>query len=385
MTRIKDIATAYLPAEGLQALIDTLRQHHDRVLGPRVREQAIRYETISSVADLPRGVKDEHEGGRYRLHQGEEATFFGFVVGPDSLKSIVYPPRLTLWSMKRSGHEGTIEDQDEPVGSTAILGVRPCELAALAVQDKVFLGHGFEDPHYRQRRERLFLVAVECLQPGAHCFCDSMGTGPGVNGGASWDLALTELVGDGRHGFLVRAGSDAGREMMAKLPLEQAGDGLEKARETALAAAAKSMGRTLDTDGLKKTLYDHVDHPHWEKVADRCLACANCTMVCPTCFCSNTMEETALDGSSAARTRVWDSCFNLDFTYIHGGHVRRSVKSRYRQWMTHKLASWQDQFGVIGCVGCGRCITWCPVGIDITREAAVLQGKPTKTSGRTTS
>jgi len=135
------------------------------------------------------------------------------------------------------------------------------------------------------------------------------------------------------------------------------------------------MGRHLDTEGLKERLDRSYEVPHWDEVAKRCLACGNCTMVCPTCFCA-TMEDTGdLGNTLTERRRVWDSCFSIEFSYVHGGSVRTSAGARYRQWITHKLAAWHHQFGVSGCVGCGRCITWCPAGIDITAEAAaVLRG-----------
>ncbi|NJL33712.1 MAG: sulfite reductase subunit A, partial [Chloroflexaceae bacterium] len=120
-------------------------------------------------------------------------------------------------------------------------------------------------------------------------------------------------------------------------------------------------------------LKHNLEHKRWEQVAERCLSCANCTMVCPTCFCSTVEDTTALDGSHAERWRKWDSCFTVDFSFIHGGTVRRETRTRYRQWMTHKLAAWIDQFGTSGCVGCGRCIVWCPVGIDITAEIAAMR------------
>ncbi|MDX1656504.1 MAG: 4Fe-4S dicluster domain-containing protein, partial [Candidatus Competibacteraceae bacterium] len=143
--------------------------------------------------------------------------------------------------------------------------------------------------------------------------------------------------------------------------------------EASLQAARERMGRSLDNRGIKELLYRNLEHPRWAEVAERCLGCANCTLVCPTCFCSTVSDTSDLTGQSTARVRQWDSCFNRDFTYIVGGSVRRSTAARYRQWLTHKLGSWHDQFGTSGCVGCGRCITWCPVGIDITKEAGIIR------------
>jgi Fe-S-cluster-containing hydrogenase component 2 len=137
---------------------------------------------------------------------------------------------------------------------------------------------------------------------------------------------------------------------------------------------AKSMRRSMHTEGIKELLYSSYDSEHWNRVAERCLSCTNCTMVCPTCFCSNVEDITDLKGGYTERWRVWDSCFTNDFTYIHGNpSIRSSTASKYRHWIVHKLASWIDQFGTSGCVGCGRCITWCPVGIDITEEIASLR------------
>jgi sulfhydrogenase subunit beta (sulfur reductase) len=133
------------------------------------------------------------------------------------------------------------------------------------------------------------------------------------------------------------------------------------------------MGRTMDTKGIKELLYRNYENPRWDDVAKRCLTCGNCTMVCPTCFCTTVEDITDLTGEHVERWRKLDSCFTMDFSYIHGGSVRSSPRARYRQWMTHKLATWIDQFGTSGCVGCGRCITWCPVGIDITEETGAIR------------
>jgi ferredoxin len=129
----------------------------------------------------------------------------------------------------------------------------------------------------------------------------------------------------------------------------------------------------MESRDVKDLLYRNLEHPRWDEVATRCLSCANCTMVCPTCFCTTVEDVTDLSGEHAERWQRWDSCFTQAFSYVHGGSVRPSTKAKYRQWMTHKLATWLDQFGSSGCVGCGRCITWCPVGIDITEEVRAIR------------
>jgi sulfhydrogenase subunit beta (sulfur reductase) len=258
--------------------------------------------------------------------------------------------------------------------------VRACELAAIAIQDKVLMGGAAADTHYARRRSQVFIVAVNCIVAAGTCFCVSMNTGPQARGG--YDLALTELLDETGHGFLAEAGSDAGAQILGRISTEDACDDQIAAARKVVAKTAAQMGRKLDTEGIKDLLYANLENARWEDVANRCLGCANCTMVCPTCFCTTVEDRIDLGGNNAERVRQWDSCFTLDFTHLHGGSIRTSLRSRYRQWMTHKLASWLDQFGSSGCVGCGRCITWCPVGIDITEEAAAIRASDLRSETR---
>jgi ferredoxin len=243
-------------------------------------------------------------------------------------------------------------------------------LHALAVHDRVLLERGVPDAQYAERRRDAFLVTVVCSDPSGTCFCVSMQTGP--RAGSGYDLALTELL-DGEHRFLVEAGSERGAEILSELPSRPATPSDLEAASDSVDSAVKKMGRSMDTHDIRELLATNLDHPRWDDVAERCLTCGNCTLVCPTCFCSAVEDETSLSGDEAERFRVWDTCFSVDYSYIHGGSVRPSGHSRYRQWMTHKLGTWFDQFDSSGCVGCGRCITWCPVGIDITEEVAAIR------------
>lgn len=342
-----------------------------KVVGPTVREGAIVYDDLASSSDLPTGWTDEQDGGQYRLKRRDDEARFGYVVGPHSWKKFLHPPALRLWSATRENGSFRIERDADPPEPYAFIGVRACELQAIAIQDRIFLEGEHVDPSYKTRRENAFLVAVNCGQAGGTCFCVSMDTGPKARGG--FDLALTEVLEGGRHYFVVEAGSERGQEVADALEGAKARDEELAAAQRAVDNAASQMGRSLDTEGLKELLEGNYQHPRWGQVADRCLACTNCTMVCPTCFCSSVEDVSDLTGEGAERWRTWDSCFSGEFTYIHGGNVRQSVRSRYRQWMTHKLATWHDQFGSSGCVGCGRCITWCPVAIDITEEAAAIR------------
>ena len=248
--------------------------------------------------------------------------------------------------------------------------MRACDLAGLAVQDRIFLHDRYPDPYYASRRQGLLLVAVSCTRSAPTCFCTSMGTGPEATAG--YDLALTELAG----GFVVRSGSEAGAALLPALPLRPAPAERLLEERRALDACAAGMERKLETADLRDLLYANLQHPRFDEVAERCLSCGNCTLVCPTCFCHDERDEPALDGSGAVRVREWDSCFNREHAQVHGLNFRPRIRDRYRQWLVHKLASWVDQFGTSGCVGCGRCITWCPVGIDLTEEVAAIRGGP---------
>lgn len=374
-------AVALTPT-GLQGVLDALAARGFQCLGPRLDGSAIACGPIASVADLPAGWTARQEPGRYRLERRGDGALFGYAVGPQSWKRWLLPPQLTLWRACAGGPtalriEAVPDDGD--TAPLAFIGVRPCELAALAAQDGVLAEGAHVDPVYAGRRRAAFLVAVECGEPGGTCFCTSMGTGPGVVDG-SWDIALTEVVDATQHVLVARAGTAAGREVLDAALAPPASAAQRAAAVATVADARAHMGRTLATDGLAAKLAVSYASPHWDDVARRCLGCANCTLACPTCFCHTVADVTDL-GGAAERVRRWDSCFSLDFSYIHGGSLRTTPAARYRQWLIHKLGTWHAQFGRSGCVGCGRCITWCPVGIDITAEAAALAGAAANQAG----
>jgi sulfhydrogenase subunit beta (sulfur reductase) len=371
LTRSQAPACVVLEAEHLQSLIDVLKTQGYRVAGPTVRDEAIKFDDIGSVSDLPVGWHDDQAPGSYRLKKHRDKGVFTFVVGQDSLKEYIHPPVVTLYTAKKSDSGWTAPYPARKNPKTAFLGVRPCDLASLAVMDKVFLGGPYANAEYKARRDSMFLVAVNCVHPGGTCFCASMGTGPRATAG--YDLALTEVVESRSHFFLIEVGSKAGEKVVKELPVTPATDNDKVAADKAMAKAATQMGRALDTDGLRDVLYQNVENPRWDEVAHRCLSCANCTLVCPTCFCTTVEDLTNLSGTEAERRQRWDSCFTLEHSYMHGGSIRTSPMSRYRQWLMHKLGYWWDQFDTSGCVGCGRCITWCPAAIDITQEAAAIR------------
>jgi len=363
-----------LEREFLGTLFQALVDAGYAVMGPTIRDGAIVYRDIEGPEDLPIGWTDAQEAGTYSLQERDDKALFGYNVGPDSWKRILHPPRVRQFSAVRTERGMDVQEEPDHVEKKAFLGVRACELKAIAIQDRVFLEGPYVDEHYKRRRDSVFIVSVNCTQAGRTCFCVSMGSGPRAHCG--FDLGLTEVVEKDRHYFVVEAGSSAGLQILSALKTAQATPEETGEADRRIGVAEAQMGRAMDTKNVRDLLYNNMEHPRWDEVASRCLTCANCTMVCPTCFCTTVEDTTDVSGEHAERWRTWDSCFTMDFSYLHGGHARRSAKSRYRQWMTHKLASWIDQFDSSGCVGCGRCITWCPVGIDITEEVRAIQTNP---------
>jgi NAD(P)H-flavin reductase/NAD-dependent dihydropyrimidine dehydrogenase PreA subunit len=360
------VTSAFLPRAGLDRLIAALAESGRTVIGPVLRDGALVYAPVAAASDLPAGWTDDQAPGTYRLRQSGDRVFD---VGPPAqgLKRFTYPARLATGTATRDATGSTsFTAAGTEAPRLAFLGVRACEIAALLVQDRVLTGGPYVDEDYRARREATFVVAVQCQRAGGTCFCASMGTGPEVTAGH--DVVLTELA----DGFVAAAGSDEGARILAALELEPARPGEEAEADAGVARARDAQGRQVVTDGLRDRLMDQLDHPRWAEVADRCLACANCTMVCPTCFCSSVGLSSDLDGAVTSSERRWDSCFTGDFARVAGGNFRPRRQDRYRQWLTHKFATWIDQFGTSGCIGCGRCITWCPVGIDVREELAAI-------------
>jgi len=364
-----------LPAvPGLDDLVRSLQSAGYQVIGPKIAGGAIGLGEIQSADELPFGWGAELSPGGYRLRRRADSAAFGHSAGPQSWKQFLHPPRERLWSARRSGAGGfTAEPAAAADSPLAFLGVRPCDLRAVRMQDEILGAPRHPESGYAGRRAKVLLIAVNCTEPGETCFCTSMGTGPRADAG--YDLLLTELAGPGEHEFVVWPGSAAGEGILAGLALEPAAATAVSRADAAVDAAAGRMGRAMEADGLRDLLAESLDAARWDDVAARCLTCGNCTMACPTCFCTTVEDSTDLAGDHAERWQSWASCFDLDFSYLHGGPVRSSGVSRYRQWLTHKLGTWHDQFGSSGCVGCGRCIVWCPVGIDITEEVAALRAE----------
>lgn len=366
--------------EQFQQALSTLEHDGYRLLGPTVRDKAIVLDQIHSWKDLPVGLTDEQDPGQYRIQQRKDNALFGYTVGPHSWKQFLFPPKERLYSSVEQNSTISFSEVPEPaIEKMAFIGVHPCDIQAIHVQDKVF--HHSKD-HYEQymkRREQIFIMAVQCTTCTHTCFCVSMGTGPGATKG--FDVALTEVLNGNEHHFIVEAGSDLGRALCSQLTLPKASEEQVNQAHALVEKNATQMTREVDNEHVHELLMKSWACKRWENVSSRCVNCTNCTMVCPTCFCSESIDVTEMNGCRSEHCQGWDSCFTLSHSYMHGGSIRQSALSRYRQWLTHKFGTWWNQFGLSGCVGCGRCITWCPVGIDVTEELRELHNEIDTTKG----
>jgi NAD(P)H-flavin reductase/Fe-S-cluster-containing hydrogenase component 2 len=358
-------AAGFLPRQDFDRLLRALSDDGRQLIGPRVGDGTLELGEIDGAADLPAGIGLETAAGSARLVDRGDEKLFSYPTLAGSWKRWTFPPRAGIgrWVVDDDGTVRFEAEDAAPSPPRAFVGVRACDIAAMRIHQKAVGAGG----------DANLIVAVECALAGSTCFCTSMGTGPELSDG--YDIALSELD----DGFVVRAGSTAGASVVDSLDLPPAGAGQTEAATAQVASVRQSMGTPLPMEGLPDRLIGQPNHPRWADVAERCLACGNCTLVCPTCFCTSYVQQSDLAGGSAKTERVWDSCFTADFARVAGGNFRSRPQDRYRQWLTHKFGTWWSQFGSSGCVGCGRCIAWCPVGIDVREEVMAIAG-PTATT-----
>ncbi|MES2210286.1 MAG: 4Fe-4S dicluster domain-containing protein [Chloroflexota bacterium] len=380
MTRAPDVTLVgadestrrFLPRDRFDDLIAALATGGRRVIGPSVVDGAIVMADLERAAALPVGMTIRSAPGRVILEPLPDGPArrrtFHYPVAGDGAKQTLFPSRVEALSVE-TAPDGAVRVRVVTPGDVqpiAIVGTRACDLAALAIHDRVLLDGPASDPDYAARRADVLIVAVECALAGSTCFCASMGTGPEVTSGA--DVILNELDG----GFIVRAPTIAGERVVSSLHLDPAAPAAVARAAAEVAAVREMMGTGAVPENVRDVLLANLGHARWDEIAERCLACANCTLVCPTCFCTGPVVESDMEGRASTSVRAWDSCFTEGFAQVAGGSFRSRPRDRYRQWLTHKFATWWDQFDSSGCVGCGRCIAWCPVGIDIRKELTTI-------------
>jgi ferredoxin len=351
----------------IPALLRNLQGLGYTVVGPSLSEGVVRLREIDDAGDLAAGILDEHAPGRYTVASGSR-LMFASVNGPDSPKKFLHPAEVEIQRLAEADRGFKEVSRFHSQKKYAFVGIRPCDLKGVEVMDRTMMAPGFEDPVYSSFRKDSVFVVVNCTRSGSNCFCTTMGTGPEAESG--YDVAITELpdklildVPEKSIGLL--RGVDA-------TPASE--DDVREGRE-AVARARDQMNRRFERENLSAKMGEGMDSSVWGQAAERCLACGNCSLVCPTCFCNSLQDREDLAEGTVSRVRVWDSCLSKEFTYSAGGNPRQQKLARYRQFVMHKFAYWPEQFGPYGCVGCGRCVTWCPVGIDITATVSgVLKG-----------
>ena len=358
----------------LEAIIGALDDTGFEVWVPTIQDGTVVTRRHRDGDLLPVGYASDQSPASYRLASNGDRTRFGWAVGPQPWKPLLHPPDVATMTMVQRSSDAPVRVSVATRSSKplALFGMRPCDLAAVDKLDRVLVDRApTAEPIYRTRRTDAFMVVVNCGVPAATCFCASVDTGPHVQHRSdSHDLEVTELAGAtalDEPAYVIEPISSRGTSILAA-----AIEHVDATPLTEVLSAEVDSNRQGAETALRRRLPDRAapvldaahDSGRWVDVADVCLACGNCTAVCPTCFCTTIDDIGDLTGATVERHRRWESCFSLEFSRVGSAPVRSSVASRYRQWMTHKLGSWHDQFGESGCVGCGRCTTWCPAGID---------------------
>jgi sulfhydrogenase subunit beta (sulfur reductase) len=336
-------------------------------LMPWVRGLLASYRVVAPVS--------EGEGSvRYRPLASGEAVVLD---GPRPLrapKEHFIPQVEPLLTFRGSGKTLTVEGIQRTPDScgaasresaTVILGVCPCDARALSRLDDVFLGRKNTDNLYGVRRRATLLVGIACTTPSWGCFCTSVGGSPA--GTESLDLLLTEL-GDHYH---VAVLSEAGRGLIADPVFAHATEADESAANERHAAAIARMPPLFDAKAVTGNVA--WEAPVWMRHARRCLACGACSFLCPTCHCFDIQDEVTAEGG--VRFRCWDTCQFGEFTRMGAGHNPRPTQAeRLRQRVSHKFKYLVEEFGRMGCTGCGRCVEACPVNIDIRSVLREIEG-----------
>jgi len=355
--------------EAISKILRNLRSLGYTVIGPSLRDGVVRLAEVTEPEDIASGILDTQAPGKYQI-SGGSALMFSSVNGPDSPKRYLHPAEVELLRMKEGTQGFEVTSRSRPDKKYAFFGIRPCDLRGVETMDRTMMMPGFEDPTYSSLRKDSLFVVVNCTRAGNNCFCASMSTGPKADAG--YDMAITELPDK-----LLLDVPEARSALVQGIDVQPAGEGDIRAGDEMVNQAKDQMNLRFKREDFSRLMNLGMESPVWKETADRCLACGNCSMVCPTCFCNTTQERADITDGSVSRVRVWDSCLSKEFTYSAGGNPRQQRSARYRQYVMHKFAYWPEQFGSYGCVGCGRCITWCPVGIDITATVnKVLKSLP---------
>lgn len=301
----------------------------------------------------------------YQSVKRPEEMDLDYAQAVEAPKKIVFPQREVFFTFKQTGRASWENTANMPEEKPAIVfGVRPCEARALTLTDRVF-GGDFSDPYYWRRRNNTVLVGLSCnTPPSTNCFCLSVNGSP--NSGVGMDILMTDLG----ETFLLAAETEKGERLVREnkeLFAEVESSHKTKLKEIHSAAEAQIKRSLKEVEAISTRLKDMFESPIWEDESFGCIRCGICTYLCPTCHCFDINDEvTQALPMTGNRVRTWDNCQFPDFTMHSSGHNPRPDKaSRLRQRLLHKFLYFPENEGAQQCTGCGRCITLCPVGIDI--------------------
>ncbi|MFB0507807.1 MAG: 4Fe-4S dicluster domain-containing protein [Thermodesulfobacteriota bacterium] len=302
-----------------------------------------------------------------RIHSGKEA-FLDYMNSKMPPKEMLFPQLEILFTYTSIDDPSKIETPPSAGKPRLLFGTRPCDARNSLLLDKVFDGEQYKDTYYRDRRAPLVVVGIGCIQPCPTCFCTSVGGGPFSREGL--DILLIDIGDD----YVAQVVSDRGKKLLERRGLEDAGADKLSLVKKVIRDAEASMTSEVKIDGLAEKLAEIYDDPIWGLLTEKCLNCGVCTYLCPTCHCFDIVDEARDSGGK--RIRIWDTCqFPLFTLQASGANPRPTNKERLRQRFMHKFKYFLDNYGQIGCVGCGRCVRECPVNVDIRQVLTVLSNR----------
>ena len=306
-------------------------------------------------------VKDEDNVLFKALEKGME-PLVDYSNTRNAPKNFFFPKTETMMRYMRTERGMELSGEEEEAKEAVLFGARPCDVRSFVLLDYLFDQEKYRDSYYIDKREKTTIISLACIHPPySTCFCTSVGGHPMSEEGA--DVLLTD-IGDN---YLAEFITPKGEKLLEKMGDLPAADGSADEKKKALSESAeKEIKSHIPGKEIKPWLDDNFEHPFWDTIHQSCLACGTCTYLCPTCHCFDISDE--VKGSDGKRIRTWDSCMYWLFTKETSGHnPRTSQKQRWRQRLMHKFKYFVDNFDEIACVGCGRCVRYCPVNIDIRK------------------
>jgi sulfhydrogenase subunit beta (sulfur reductase) len=268
------------------------------------------------------------------------------------IKKYLLPYKEKMFSFERGKMREEIPEE-----KLALFGLHICDINAIARLDMVL----WNDPAYKARRENMLIIGVSCT-PNDKCFCKSVHANVLPN---ICDVFLMQHEKD----YIAYSLTEKGRKLLTSFLFEPTNIEIKEIK------VEYNEQKHIDIHRVGERILKDYENPVWAETAKRCLGCANCTVVCPLCYCYDVVDNTYVHTDEGERVRCWDSCLLLNFARVAGGHnFRKDLKARYRNVYTHKFRTFVDEFGVPSCVGCGRCITFCPAGIDMRETLGKLGG-----------